>query len=178
MMKKIGMALLCASTLSTLLVGSEGTLTSKMIIGLEVGASQIQANNIFSPIIGELDYKGNNVEFGFRIGAENEEWKTLLVANYYDSPDDDQKYIKGLLEVDYFILQDAIVKPFIGLNVGYMNYQTTSIDENGLLYGGQVGLQYNAMENLSFDLSYRYSYVDADNVDYIAGVVLGISYVY
>ncbi len=178
MVKKTGMALLCATILSTSLIANEGVLPSKAIIGLEIGSSTIQANNIYSPIIGGLDHRGQNIQLGFRIGAENKEWKTLLVANYFDSPDDDQRYIKGHLEINYFILQESVIRPLMGLNVGYMNYQTSNIDENGFIYGGQIGVQYDAMENLSLDLMYRYSLVATDNVDSIAGIIFGINYVY
>lgn len=176
MVKKTAVVLLCMVLGSSLY--AEDIETSEKILGIEIGASRIQANNHFSPIIGELDHEGDNVEFGVRLGAEKQEWRTLLVVNYFNSSDDDQEYIKGFMGLDYFILQDTDIKPFIGANVGYMNYKTTDIDESGFLYGAQAGLAYRATENIEIDLMYRYSFASSDNVDHIEGIIFGLNYIY
>lgn len=179
MVKKIGMVLLYTAALGTSLLARGALPEAKTMIGLEIGSAKIQAHNIYSPIIGELDYVGQNIEYGFKIGAEKEDWRAFFVANFFDSSsDDDQKYMKGLIEVDYYLMKDSALKPFIGLNVGYINYETTDIDEDGLLYGGQVGVQYDIVENISIDLMYRYSLVNTDNVDHVEGIIFGLNYVY
>jgi len=176
MVKKIVMSIIVVVLTSSL--NAENYFQSEKILGLEIGASRIEANNQFSPLIGELNHEGDNIEFGIRIGAVKKEWRTLLVVNYFNSADDDQEYIRGLLEVDYFIMQDSLLKPFLGINVGYMNYQTTDIDESSFLYGGQLGVVYRVTKNIEIDLMYRYSLANSDNVDHIEGIIFGLNYIY
>lgn len=171
-----------AIILATVVTGSlyaEDISVGEKILGLEIGASKIQADNPYSPIIGEYDHESDTtVSYGLRMGAQKTDWRTLLVVDYFDSTDDDQEYLKGFLEVDYFLIQDSALKPYIGLNVGYMSYQTTDIDDNGFLYGGQVGVSYRVAEHFEADIMYRYSLSDLDSVDHIEGIMLGLSYIF
>jgi len=176
MIKTVAIASLCMIVGSS--VYAREVSQSERIIGIEIGSGIIQANNQFSPIIGELDHRGQDIEYGLRIGAQQKEWKTLFVADYFNSSDDDQEYIKGLLEVDYFIVQEGAFKPFIGANLGYMNYQTTAIDESGFLYGGQAGVSYRITDSVDADLLYRYSLSSADNTDHLEGIMFGLNYIY
>lgn len=176
MVKKVIVAGLCMA-LSTVVEAGD-TSISESIIGVEVGYGAIQANNQFSPIVGELNHNGSNVEFGLRIGAQQKDWRALFVADYMNSKDDDQKYTKGMLAVDYFILQDSALKPFIGGNAGYMNYESTNIDESGFLYGAQAGLIYRIMDNVEMDMTYRYSLTSANETDHIQGLTFGLNYIY
>jgi opacity protein-like surface antigen len=154
---------------------------SERILGLEIGGAKIQADT-GGLIDGELDHDGSDVEFGIRIGAQMDEWRTLLILDYFDSSDDDQNYEKGMITFDYMFMntQESVdgFQPYIGLNVGYMNYESTNIDDDGLLYGGQIGFSYRVTEQFGIDLSYRYSLVDSDNVDHLEGIVLGLNYIY
>jgi len=154
---------------------------SERILGLEIGGAKIQADT-GGLIGGELDHDGSDVEYGIRIGAQMNEWRTLLIVDYFDSSDDDQNYEKGMITLDYMFMnsEERIegFQPYIGLNIGYMNYESTDIDEDGLLYGGQVGFSYRFTETFGVDLSYRYSLVDADSVDHMESFVLGLNYIY
>jgi len=182
MLKKVALSLLIGAAVgSTLYAGdNEGISTGDRILGIEVGGSTIKADTNFSPVndIAEYGHESTDVEFGLRLGAEKEDWRTLLVANYFDNSDDDQKYWKGLLEIDYYLTNASGLKPYIGLNVGYMNYESTNIDESGLIYGGQAGVQYRVVENIEIDLMYRYSIGDIDQVDNIGSFIFGLSYVF
>ena len=176
MVKKIVAVSLCVMLGNTLY--AREVSQNEKIIGIEVGYGTIQADNQFSPVIGELDHVASDVQFGFRIGAQQKEWRTLLVADYFNSTDDDQQYIKGFLELDYFVIQDSALKPFIGANVGYMNYQTTAIDESGLLYGGQAGVSYRVSDAVDMDVMYRYSFSTANSTNHIEGIIFGLNYIY
>ncbi len=155
---------------------------SERILGVEINAAQIQADTNGDGIFGEANHDGSDVEYGIRIGAQMNEWRTMLVLNYFDSSDDDQNYEKGMITLDYMFLADQgkiqPFQPYIGLNVGYMNYESTDIDENGVLYGGQVGFAYRLTGNVGLDLSYRYSLTEADRTDHIQSVVFGVNYIY
>jgi opacity protein-like surface antigen len=150
---------------------------SERIIGLEVGASTIQADT--GGYLGESDHDGSSAEFGFRLGAQLDTWRVMLILDYFDSSDDDQNYEKGLVSVDYFFpREEEGVKPYIGLNTGYLNYESTDIDESGFLYGGQLGATYRVKENIDLDVMYRYSLTEADQTDHIQSLVFGLNYIY
>ncbi|MDQ1325844.1 MAG: hypothetical protein QG564_968 [Campylobacterota bacterium] len=178
MVKKVTIAFLCMVLGATL--NAREISTGDKFLGLEVGAATVQADT--GGFFGELDHEGTDVELGFRLGVQNEAWRTTLIYDYFDSSDDDQNYEKGMLTLDYYFLEAAqgsqMFNPYIGLNVGYMNYESTGIDENGFLYGGQVGVTFNVMESIDVDLGYRYSLTDAAQTDHIGSVVLGINYLY
>ncbi len=181
MVKKITIALLSTVLGSSLYAGNISQ--SESFIGLEVGASTIQANT--DGFFGESDYEGTDVEYGLRLGAQFNEWRTMFVFDYFDSADDNQNYEKGLISVDYFFLNSnpetvsSSFRPYIGLNAGYMNYESSpSIDENGFLYGGQVGFAYRVTDSIDLDLMYRYSLTDVAETDHIGSVVFGINYIY
>jgi opacity protein-like surface antigen len=129
-----------------------------------------------------LDHDGSDVEYGLRLGAQNDEWRTLLTVNYFDSSDDDQEYVKGLVSFDYLLMKESAFKPFIGVNFGYISY-TTSVpngddDDSGFLYGAQAGFLYRVAEHVQMDISYRYSLSEADRVNHTEGVVFGINYIF
>ena len=176
MVKKIAMVLLCTVLGSSLY--AENMTTGKGFLGLEVGYASVQGDvGGFFP---ELDREGDAVEYGIRLGAQTSEWRTMLLFDYYDSSDDDQNMEKGYLTVDYFFLQDdtSAFRPFIGVNVGYANYESTDVDENGALYGAQAGIVVNVAESIDLDLSYRYSLSSMDALDHVGSVVFGLNYLY
>jgi len=184
MVKKIAATLLCTVLGSSLNAG-ENSLNTKGLIGFEVGAAKIQADTAFP---GESNFKGSDVEYGVRLGAQNESWRTMFIFDYYDSEDDNQNYEKGLFELDYYIFttesDDITFRPYIGINVGYMNYESDglgigdSIDESGLLYGGQVGFVFGLGESADLDVMYRYSLTDTTQTDHIESFLVGINYIF
>ncbi len=186
MVKKIAVALLCTALSSSLYAGEFSS--ARGFVGLEVGAATIDAdaNNAFYR---DQNHRGSDVEYGFRLGAQSDEWRTMFVFNYFDSSGDNQNYEKGLLSLDYFLTSSDIsdnvsFKPYIGVNIGYMNYESDrtlhmfSIDESGLLYGAQAGFVLGVTESIDLDLLYRYSLTDAKNTDHIGSFVFGINYFY
>ena len=185
MVKKIAIALLCTVLGSSLYADIS---QAKGFIGLEVGAAAIHAdaNRVF---VRENNHRGSDAEYGFRLGAQTDTWRSMFVFDYFNSNDDNQNYEKGLLEVDYFFLSsnlsdDVSFKPYIGVNIGYMNYESDrtlymfSIDESGLLYGGQVGFAVGITDSIDFDLMYRYSITDAKHTDHIESFLFGINYLF
>jgi opacity protein-like surface antigen len=186
MVKKIAIMLLGTSLASGLLY-AETMSEAKGFIGLEVGGANIQADR--AGFYAETNYAGDyNVEYGLRIGAQNENWRTMFVFNYFDSTDDNQNYEKALVELDYFFLssgsETTSFKPYIGINIGYMNYEsdgeglTVSIDESGFLYGGQVGFCIGLSEAIDLDVMYRYSLVDTEQTDHTESIVVGLNYMF
>ena len=173
MIRKIAIALLCTVLGSSLY--ADGISEAKGFIGLEVGAATVQADTFT-----ELGREGDAVEYGIRIGAQTNEWRSMLLFDYYDSSDDDQNMEKGYFMLDYFFLKSetSSFKPFVGLNFGYVNYESTLVEDDGLLYGGQAGFIINVAETIDLDLSYRYSLSGAEALDNTGSVVFGVNYLY
>jgi hypothetical protein len=196
MMKKVAVALLCTA-LGNTLYARDDISTSSPFLGLEIGYATIKADayNYFSPNI-YPGYESSDIEFGARIGAQKENWRTMLVYNYFDTDNANytQTYHKGLLTIDYMFTvsegTENVFKPYLGLNVGYMAYETGDTpyksDADGFIAGGQVGFTYRVMEKIDLDLMYRYSAGinvtdgsdDANRVDGIGSAILGINYLY
>lgn len=185
MVKKIVITSLCMA-LGSSLYGSESS-ENEVFIGLEVGAATIQAD-ANTALFRELNYEGSDAEYGFRIGVQNDSWRTMFAFDYFDSKDDNQNYEKGLFGIDYFLFtsgsEDISFKPYIGAHIGYMNYESDgigfdeAISENGFLYGGQIGFTVGLMDSLDLDLMYRYSLTDVAYTDHIESFVVGINYIY
>jgi len=176
MIKKIAMVLLCTALGSSLYAGDQ-SFGNKGFIGLEVGYGAVDGD-VWND---NGKHTGEAAEYGLRIGAQDDKWRTMFVYDYFKSDDDDQTVQKGFLMVDYFFLDsdiDTVVRPYIGANVGYANYESTFIDESGFLYGGQIGMTMRAGESVDIDLSYRYSLGQADVLNSVSSITLGINYLY
>lgn len=190
MVKKIAAVLLCTALGSTL-QAREDVSASKGFIGLELGYATVQGDvGGFLPNEIIADYEGSDVEYGIRIGAQEDDWRATFSFNYFDGEEDGKKqnYEKGLLSVDYFFLgaDENNFRPFLGGNAGYINYESTEgIDMGGFIYGAQAGFVFALTENIDMDVMYRYSISSAtqeDHVtaelDHIGSAVVGINYVY
>jgi len=189
MLKKIGTVLLSTVLMNTLYAQDDMVLHNKSFIGLELGYATVQGDvGGFLPAYIIRDYQESDIEYGIHIGAQNEEWRATLAFNYFDGQYDDgakQNYEKGLVSIDYFILPESTVRPYIGVNVGYINYESTNnIDMSGFLYGVQAGLAMNIAESVDIDLMYRYSLSSATQddrnaaLDHIGSIVFGINYLF
>ena len=175
MLKKIAIALLCVGLGSTLYARDEISV-GKGFVGLEVGYGMVQGDTWY-----ELGHEGDNIEYGVRLGAENEEWRTMFVFDYFDSASDDQNVEKGFLMLDYFVYQshtEINVKPFLGVNIGYANYESTGVDVSAFMYGGQIGVAFEVASQFEVDLAYRYSLSSEDEFDHTSSVTLGFNYLF
>jgi hypothetical protein len=174
-MKKTMTALLTGMVLTSTIY-AESAPGDRKFIGLEVGAGSVQGDTLIEP-----NHEGDTVEYGVRLGAQTDEWRTTFIFDYFDSSDDDQNVEKGLIAVDYFFYNDggnSVVRPFIGVNVGYANYESTYFDDSGFLYGGQVGIVIGITSQIDLDLSYRYSLSEMDIMDHASSFTFGINYLF
>ena len=159
-------------------VYAKNLTTSQTFIGLDVGYSQVKG---YINDKDTLKYESDSdVQYGFRIGAQNEEWRTTFIFGYYDNGDTNQNVEEYLLTVDYFLTNSQnTLKPYIGVNVGYANYESDLVkDESGVVYGAQVGFSVDVAEHFNVDLSYRYSVTGYDELDHIGGVMFGMNYLF
>ena len=175
MIKKLAMVLI-GTLIGTAAYAGNYDSSTKGFIGLEVGSSTVDAERL-----GGVFHQGNAVEYGLRFGAQSDEWRATFAFDYFDSSSDDQNVEKGLLMVDYFFFSSDSaynLRPFIGGNVGLINYESTGVDETDFIYGGQAGIIVGIGESVDLDLSYRYSLSGSARVNNLGSIVFGLNYLY
>ena len=189
MVKKLAVAVLCTA-LGTTLYARDDISKSQGFVGLEIGYATVQGDvGGFFPNTIIRDYEGSDIEYGIRLGAQKQDWRSTLSFNYFDSVEDDvvQNYEKFLASFDYFVLNgnESALKPYLGVNVGYINYESdNNIDMSGFIYGAQAGIVFSVAENVDLDLMYRYSLSTATqddrdaSLDHIGSIVFGFNYVF
>ncbi len=167
--------LLTMLTLNSLVLAQE--FTSERFLGIEVGYGEVSSKNVIG-----VDQENKGVEFGFRVGAQNDEWRTTVSGHNFNK--NGQKYFRTMLAFDRFIWTSLyktdriIFKPYLGGHVGWLKYSDKNIEENGFIYGAQAGLAWNVLKEVDFDLGYRYSFSDLKRVDDIGSVVFAVNYLY
>ena len=178
--------LLLSTLLATTLYGQNEVSSGKPFFGLEVGYATVQGD------VGGLlpdsiisNYEISDVEFGVRMGAQQDAWRATFGFNYFDGTEDGkaQNYEKFTGSLDYMFLKSnkSMIQPFIGANIGYINYESTNnIDMSGFIYGVQTGVVLSVTEHIDIDVQYRYSLgVDSEDAfDSIGSAVVGINYLY
>ncbi|PTB87042.1 hypothetical protein C9925_01975, partial [cyanobacterium G8-9] len=126
-------------------------------------------------------HQGDAVEYGIRFGAQSEEWRATFAFDYFDSSSDDQNVEKAYLLVDYFLFStdsELNIRPFVGANVGLINYESTLIDATDFVYGGQAGVVVGLDDSIDLDLSYRYSLSGSERVNDMGSIIFGLNYLY
>ena len=175
MVKKIAAVLISTVIGSSLYAGNYDTGT-KGFLGLEVGAATVDGDRADG-----LKYTGDAVEYGVRFGAQSNEWRATFAFDYFNSNGDDQKVEKGHLMVDYFLFEsvgEMNIRPFVGANIGLINYESTLVDVTDFIYGGQAGIIVGVSESVDLDLSYRYSLSNSEQVNDLGGIIFGFNYLY
>ena len=185
MVRKLGMVLLC-TVLGTTLYARDAISESKLFLGLELDGTKTNTdvNFVGASNLGVDTSNKTTIEYGVRLGAEKEVWRTTLLYTYGNDDKDglDETMHKGSLLLDYFIWSTGSseynVKPYIGAHVGYMSYtleqknfdnsglDVTVADDSGVFYGGQAGISMTVSQVIQFDLSYRYSLTTLTDMDY------------
>jgi len=172
MVKKI--TTLCLSiALATTLEANNNTF-----VGLELGYTELQGDTLAL-----ANQTGHDLNFGFRVGAQSEEWRTTFLYNYQDDIDTDQNLEMGLFTFDYFFMGDKSsmfgkIKPYMGGNLGYANYESTKFDDSFAVYGGQAGLVVDMMDTISVDVSYRHIFSASEQFNHTGGFIVGMNYLY
>ena len=175
MMKKMAIVLMSTVIGTSLYAGNYDTGT-KGFIGLESGYAMVEGERL-----NDFNHKGDGAEFGLRFGAQSNEWRATFAFDYFDSSSDDQNVEKGLLMVDYFFFNsdsEINIRPFIGANVGLINYESTGVDTTDFVYGGQAGVVFGLGQSVDLDLSYRYSLSGSERVNSLGSLLFGFNYLY
>lgn len=183
-MKKITTIIL-GMALSSALYADNYSVGDKFV-GIEGGSATIQGavyTDINDPLSYDPLYDGSDITYGLRFGAQNDEYRSTILFDYYNNPDEDQTLQIGLVTVDYYVLsQDAAsvkIKPYIGINLGYLRYESTLVDEQGFAYGGQAGIAASVSSKIDIDVAYRYSLAyNTHTMDHFGAFMVGLNYLY
>ncbi len=124
------------------------------------------------------NYDGNGGSFGVHLGGQEGQWRATLAYEYFDK--DDQNYDLFLGQIDYLFLPNpGIVQPYIGLDAGYINYETPGADDSGgLAYGAATGITFAVSDHFDLDVGVRYLFATQDEVDHLGTVTFGFNYFY
>ncbi len=151
--------------------------SSERLLGIEVGYTTVNSRSE------AMFNKSNTVsEFGVKLGAQNEEWRTTIHLNFMEA--DGRSYQKAMIDFDRFVWAslyktDSIVfKPYLGAHIGWLRYTADLETDNGMAYGGQLGLALNVLNEVDFDLAYRYTVADMPTVDDIGSFTFSVNYLY
>ena len=173
MFKKISLAIIYTISLSY----AVDDFSSERLLGIEVGYATVSSTNEIGSHKTHSD-----AQFGLRIGAQNEEWRTTIRANFMKVEGRD--YQKIMLDFDRFVWAslyetDSIVfKPYLGAHVGWLRYTDELSADNGLAYGGQLGIALNVLNEVDFDIGYKYTVADIDTVNDISALTFSVNYLY
>jgi len=151
--------------------------SSERLLGIEVGYTTVNSRHE-----GIFNKTNSSPEFGLKLGAQNEEWRTTLHLNFMKANTRD--YQKAMLDFDRFVwaslyeTDSIIFKPYLGAHVGWLRYTADLETDSGLAYGGQLGLAFNVLNEVDFDLGYRYTVADMNTVDDIGSLTFSVNYLY
>jgi len=106
---------------------------------------------------------------GLKIGAQSNDYRLFLTANYYDSSDDTYNYVATYgVELDYLIHPSNSFDIFLGLNGGIANIEL--IDEQNLkrtssdpYIGGAAGINMHMSQTIDIELGARMLFMDISN---------------
>lgn len=169
--------ILIASALTFSFVHAVDEFSSERLLGIEVGYTKASGHND----IGLRD-TSSNVDFGLRVGAQNVDWRTQVIVNM--SSGGGHQYQKAMISFDKFVWQslykkdDVVFKPYLSGHVGWLKHNIGNLDETSAFYGGGLGVSWNVLKEVDFDLGYRYSFVGLESLDDLSSVNFGVNYIY
>lgn len=169
--------LLLSSVLILTLSEAKDTLSSERLLGIEVGYAELDTTSAI-----QREQSSHSAEFGFKLGAQNEDWRTTVIGDMSNSHG--HKITKAMISFDKFVWQslykkdDIMFKPYLSGHIGYIKHKSDYISESGMLYGAGLGVAWNVLDEVDFDLGYRYSFTGLSELDSLSTVTLGVNYLY
>jgi len=145
------------------LAASDFTYNTNSLFALEGGYNSMNEDGAG----GGLDLADNFGSFGLKLGAESQNYRIFVNANYEAISNFDYAYLYGVaLQYKFNFTESANF--FLGVNGGYANMK----HENGLkisdpYFGGDAGFNFHASELIDLELAARVNLVDNNLVDNI-----------
>ena len=120
----------------------------------------------------------SEMTFGFTLGMQALRWRTNVSIEHGSD------YTSFGFNADYILLDSMFstpkVRPYIGINTGYMTYDDNRLeDTDGLYFGGNAGLIFYANDMVDIDIGYRYDKISQlEGFDTMQSVILSVHYFY
>lgn len=156
---------------------------SKVFVGVYGGYSWVGGSHKSSASASvDNNFSTAGLSYGLRLGAQNSEWRSMVTFDRFIN--EEAAYFLGQIHADYLLhfmdgYTEIGIKPFLGLNGGYGNYEAKgNISESGFTYGGETGIIFDVSENVDVDVMYQYTLSSAEAFNYVSNVKLGINYKY
>ncbi len=170
MKKSIWMAALFA-----LLVGASATASDNGVyVGLDIGNTSLditaRADN-GAEATGDDDGGSQTIKLGYYIDKHTR--AALFYQHINVSEDVDEMSLAGG-NFDYLIGKYDF-KPFIGVILGYGYYKDSLTNLTGMVFGGEVGVNYSISKHFSAELGYRYLRSSMEDKITIAGTVVTLT---
>jgi len=169
--------LFISTALTMTLAYAVDDFSSERLLGIEVGYTTVNSRDA-----GIFNKTNSSPEFGLKLGAQNEEWRTTLHLNFMKAKE--RSYQKAMIDFDRFVwaslykTDNIVFKPYLGGHIGWLRYTADLETDSGLAYGGQLGLVFNVLNEVDFDLGYRYTVADMNTVDDIGSFTFSVNYLY
>lgn len=163
---RLSKALIAAMMLSSAVMADTVISPEYSLIGIEGGVTQINydvsnKNKTFTNTVGNI---------GFKLGAESQNYRIFLTANYYTKPNSSYDYIGTYGgELDYLLNVSPKMNIYIGANAGIANMKFKVKDEIGSrtisnpYYGPDAGVNFHVNKLIDLELGTRLMLLDATN---------------
>ncbi len=159
-MKKIASLLFVICSVVSAYDGS-----TKSLAGIETGYGQFEYN----ADDGRNAQSEDQGILGLKIGAENEHWRLFIDGRYYHVTDNFDYVNSFGISLQYLLRLTHDFNLFLGVNGGVINmkFADSSINKtyelsNGY-YGGDIGLNYEIVNNLDIEFGARFMNINASN---------------
>jgi len=163
MKKKLKSLVLCSILSATTVIADESLVAIEGTYG---------GLNVDSEVVSTGLAKNDNVSLaggGLKIGAQSDNYRLFLSANYYAASNDDYNYVATYgIELDYLIKLSKSFGVFLGVNGGMANIE--QIDTTGIkrtssdpYFGGAAGINIHVSRSVDFELGGRMLIMDISN---------------
>ena len=153
-------------------------LVSILMLLASNGFSEISAGD--NEIGGQISYRNHNADPG---SLDATLWSAGIAYNHYlsesysiggtlrlDQVDgdalDDDVVIWGLrVRGDYYFSTQSTTVPYVGIQLGYVGYDTAGSDDNDFTYGAHGGVKLFVTENVAINLEAIYDIFEIESTD-------------
>jgi len=153
----------------SLVLSTTTTLCAESLVAVEgtFGALNVDQESLTTGLA--VNENVNLAGGGLKIGAQSENYRVFLNANYYGVSDDDYNYVATYgAELDYLIHPSKSFDIFLGINGGIANIE--QIDIYGLkrtssdpYIGGSAGVNVHMSQTIDIEIGARMLFMDISN---------------
>jgi hypothetical protein len=161
MKKRLTKVVLGALLASTPMIASEFSFNTNSLFGIEGGISTLNDEGAGGSGLGETSNFGS---YGLKVGAESQNYRVFVSANYHDIENFSYAYTYGATLQYKFNFAEKF-NFFLGINGGYANMEINNVSISDPYFGGDAGFNFHASKLIDLELGGRVMKIDNDIVD-------------